>query len=140
MRRPGVRVPSAPPPSRLIIADVGVSPEESVQAALKLIQRDKVDILMQTGTSGQLQPALELFAMVDSQQDPGVAILTRGIPDLPYDLGYPTPPRQYRAGRLHRPGRGGALRRWRGQPRQLLRIPEPGLGVAAIDPETTASS
>jgi branched-chain amino acid transport system substrate-binding protein len=35
-----------------VIEDVGPSPEGSVQAALKLIQRDQVDILMQTGTSG----------------------------------------------------------------------------------------
>jgi D-serine dehydratase len=45
-------------------------------------------------------PALELFAMVESQQDPGVAILTMGIRDLPYDLGYPIPLRQYRDGKL----------------------------------------
>jgi D-serine dehydratase len=47
-------------------------------------------------------PALELFAMVESQKDPGIAILTMGIRDLPYDLGYPTPLRQYREGRLVR--------------------------------------
>jgi len=35
-----------------VIEDVGPSPEGSVQAALKLIQRDQVQILMQTGTSG----------------------------------------------------------------------------------------
>ncbi len=35
-----------------LLEDVGASPEGSVQAALKLIQRDNVDILMQTGTSG----------------------------------------------------------------------------------------
>jgi len=49
--------------------------------------------------SQSFQPALELFAMVQSQHDTGVAILTMGIRDLPYDLGYPTPLRQYRDGK-----------------------------------------
>ena len=47
-----------------------------------------------------LQPALELWALVQALQDPGVAILTMGIRDLPYDLGYPFPLRQYRDGTL----------------------------------------
>ena len=45
-----------------------------------------------------LQPALELWALVQALQDPGTAILTMGIRDLPYDLGYPFPLRQYRDG------------------------------------------
>jgi D-serine dehydratase len=44
-------------------------------------------------------PALQLWAMVQSMQDPGTAILTMGIRDLPYDLGYPAVLRQYRDGR-----------------------------------------
>jgi len=36
----------------LITEDVGSTPQGSVQAALKLIQRDRVDVLMQGGTSG----------------------------------------------------------------------------------------
>src|SRR6266853_1017047 len=32
--------------------DVGSTPQGSVQASLKLIQRDQVDVLMQGGTSG----------------------------------------------------------------------------------------
>jgi D-serine dehydratase len=44
-------------------------------------------------------PALELWAVVQSLQDPGVAIMAMGIRDLPYDLGYPRPLRQYRQGR-----------------------------------------
>jgi D-serine dehydratase len=47
-------------------------------------------------------PALEIWAMVQSMHDPGVAVLTMGIRDLPYDLGYPVPLRQYRDGRLVR--------------------------------------
>jgi D-serine dehydratase len=49
-----------------------------------------------------LRPALELWALVQSLQDPGTAILTMGIRDLPYDLGYPVPLRQYRDGALVR--------------------------------------
>jgi branched-chain amino acid transport system substrate-binding protein len=47
-----------------VIADVGVSPEGSVQAALRLIQQDHVDILMQTGTSGH---TLATIPIVDQQ-------------------------------------------------------------------------
>lgn len=43
-------------------------------------------------------PALEIWSIVQSLQDPGMAIMSMGIRDLPYDLGYPTPLRQYRAG------------------------------------------
>jgi D-serine dehydratase len=46
-----------------------------------------------------LQPALELWALVQALHDPGTAIMTMGIRDLPYDLGYPLPLRQYRDGR-----------------------------------------
>jgi D-serine dehydratase len=49
-----------------------------------------------------LQPALELWAIVQALHDPGTAIMTMGIRDLPYDLGYPVPLRQYREGRLLR--------------------------------------
>ena len=45
-----------------------------------------------------LQPALELWALVQGLHDPGTAIMTMGIRDLPYDLGYPCPLRQYRDG------------------------------------------
>jgi branched-chain amino acid transport system substrate-binding protein len=36
----------------VVLEDVGSTPQGSVQAALKLIQRDRVDVLMQGGTSG----------------------------------------------------------------------------------------
>jgi D-serine dehydratase len=49
-----------------------------------------------------LQPALELWALVQALHDPGTAIMTMGIRDLPYDLDYPVPLRQYRDGRLLR--------------------------------------
>jgi D-serine dehydratase len=49
-----------------------------------------------------LQPALELWALVQSLPDPGTAIMTMGIRDLPFDLDYPVPLRQYREGRLLR--------------------------------------
>lgn len=45
-------------------------------------------------------PALEIWAMVQAIHDPGVAVLTMGIRDLPYDLGYPAPLRRYRDGKL----------------------------------------
>lgn len=43
-------------------------------------------------------PALELWAAVQSLQDPGVAIVTMGRRDLPHDAGWPIPLRQYRDG------------------------------------------
>jgi D-serine dehydratase len=49
-----------------------------------------------------LQPALELWALVQSLPDPEMAIMTMGIRDLPYDLGYPFPLRQHRDGTLLR--------------------------------------
>jgi len=45
------------------------------------------------------KPALEMMATVVSLQDEGVAIMNMGIRDLPYDLGYPLPLRQYRDGK-----------------------------------------
>jgi branched-chain amino acid transport system substrate-binding protein len=36
----------------VVLEDTGSSPQGSVQAALKLIQRDRVDVIMQGGTSG----------------------------------------------------------------------------------------
>jgi len=42
------------------------------------------------------QPALELWALVQSLPDPGTAIMTMGVRDLPFDLDYPVPLRQYR--------------------------------------------
>jgi D-serine dehydratase len=45
------------------------------------------------------KPALEMFAGVVSLQDKGIAVMNMGIRDLPYDLGYPTPLRQYRDGK-----------------------------------------
>lgn len=36
----------------VVLEDVGSTPQGSVQASLKLIQRDRVDVLMQGGTSG----------------------------------------------------------------------------------------
>jgi D-serine dehydratase len=63
-------------------------------------------------TTGSFLPALELWAMVQSLQDPGTAILAMGIRDLPYDLGYPRPLRQYREGRqmADEAALGGALK------------------------------
>jgi D-serine dehydratase len=49
-----------------------------------------------------LAQALELWALVQSLQDPGTAIVTMGIRDLPFDLGYPVPLRQYRGETLVR--------------------------------------
>ena len=48
----------------------------------------------------EFKPALELWATVQSLQDVGTAILSMGIRDLPFDLGYPRPLRHYREGRL----------------------------------------
>jgi D-serine dehydratase len=49
-----------------------------------------------------LLPALELWAVVQALHDPATAIVNMGIRDLPYDLGYPVPLRQYRGGAMLR--------------------------------------
>jgi D-serine dehydratase len=49
-----------------------------------------------------LKPALELWALVQALHDPGTAIMTMGVRDLPFDLDYPVPLRQYRDGTLLR--------------------------------------
>ncbi len=56
-----------------------------------------------------LQPALELWALVQALHDPGTAIVGMGIRDLPYDLGYPVPLRQYRDGALVREVEGAGF-------------------------------
>ena len=49
-----------------------------------------------------LKAALELWALVQALPDAGTAIMTMGVRDLPFDLDYPVPLRQYREGRLLR--------------------------------------
>lgn len=49
----------------LVTEDVGSTPQGSVQAALKLIQRDRVDVLMQGGTSGH---TLATIPIADEQK------------------------------------------------------------------------
>lgn len=46
----------------------------------------------------QLRPALEAWAYVQSTPEPGLAILTMGKRDIPYDAGLPTPLQRYRPG------------------------------------------
>lgn len=55
-----------------------------------------------SAVSIHLTPALELWAMVESLQDPFVAVTTMGLRDMPYDLGYPIPLCQYREARCLR--------------------------------------
>jgi D-serine dehydratase len=45
----------------------------------------------------QLLAALELWSYIQSIPEPGLAILTMGKRDCPYDLSLPTPSRRYRA-------------------------------------------
>ena len=58
------------------------------------------------GASGHIRAstafkgALELWAMVESRPEPGLAIMTMGVRDLPHDSGFPVPLRQYRDGAL----------------------------------------
>jgi D-serine dehydratase len=47
-------------------------------------------------------PALELWAAVQTLPDPGVAIMSMGMRDLPYDIDLPIPLRQYRDGAMVR--------------------------------------
>jgi D-serine dehydratase len=48
--------------------------------------------------SGALEPALEAWAYVQSTPEPGLALLTMGKRDIPYDSGLPIPLRRYRPG------------------------------------------
>jgi D-serine dehydratase len=45
-----------------------------------------------------LQPALEAWAYVQSMPEPGLAFLSMGKRDVPYDSGLPVPFKRYRAG------------------------------------------
>lgn len=47
---------------------------------------------------GTLRPALELWSYVQSCPEPGLALLTMGKRDAPYDAGLPTPFLRYRPG------------------------------------------
>lgn len=48
--------------------------------------------------SGALLPALEAWSYVQSTPEPGLALLTMGKRDIPYDSGLPVPLRRYRPG------------------------------------------
>ena len=47
---------------------------------------------------GDLRPALEVWAYVQSLPEPGLAFLTMGKRDVPYDVGLPVPFTRYRPG------------------------------------------
>lgn len=47
---------------------------------------------------GELRPALEAWAYVQSRPEPGLAFLSMGKRDVPYDAGLPMPQRLYRPG------------------------------------------
>jgi D-serine dehydratase len=50
------------------------------------------------GTTPELQPALEIWAYVQSLPEPGLGFLTMGKRDVPYDAGLPVPLKLYRPG------------------------------------------
>jgi D-serine dehydratase len=51
-----------------------------------------------------LQPALEVWAHVQSMPEPGFAVIAMGKREVAYDAGLPLPLRRYRAGALSVPG------------------------------------
>lgn len=53
------------------------------------------------GFTGELKPALEIWSYVQSIPEPGLAILTMGKRDCPYDAGLPVPQALYRPGAGH---------------------------------------
>ena len=53
------------------------------------------------GCADELQPALEVWTTVQSQPEPGLALLTGGRRDLSFDIELPRPLQLARAGRLH---------------------------------------
>ena len=50
------------------------------------------------GWNGSLRPALEVWSYVQSCPEPGLALLTMGKRDVPYDAGLPKPFRRWRPG------------------------------------------
>ncbi|MEQ1768931.1 MAG: amino acid deaminase [Devosia sp.] len=50
------------------------------------------------GVQPELQPALEAWAYVQSMPEPGLAFLSMGKRDVPYDAGLPVPTKLYRPG------------------------------------------
>lgn len=50
------------------------------------------------GDQPNLQPALEIWAYVQSLPEPGLGFLTMGKRDVPFDAGYPVPFKRYRPG------------------------------------------
>lgn len=53
--------------------------------------------------NGRLEPALEVWAYVQSRPEPGRAILTMGKRDVSFDAGMPLPVRWFRPGDMQRP-------------------------------------
>jgi D-serine deaminase-like pyridoxal phosphate-dependent protein len=51
-----------------------------------------------------LQPAMEIWAHVQSLPEPGLAVIAMGKRDVAYDAGLPNPLRRYQAGRLEDKG------------------------------------
>lgn len=63
------------------------------------IYRDaQCGVLARTGLNEGLQPALEVWAHVQSMPEPGFAILALGKRDIAHDAGLPLPLRRYRPG------------------------------------------
>lgn len=50
------------------------------------------------GVQPELQPALEVWAYVQSLPEPGLGFLTMGKRDIPFDAGFPVPTKLYRPG------------------------------------------
>lgn len=55
------------------------------------------DQLERRGWKGKLRPALEIWSLVQSLPETGLAILTMGKRDCPYDMGFPRPQKVFRA-------------------------------------------
>ena len=57
-----------------------------------------IDGIHKKGCIGELKPAIETWSYVQSMPEPGLAILTMGKRDVPYDVGLPLPQRRFRPG------------------------------------------
>ncbi len=59
---------------------------------------DVIDGIHEAGLVSEIKPAIEAWSYVQSMPEPGLAILTMGKRDIPYDVGFPVPQRRCRNG------------------------------------------
>ena len=98
---------AAPPPVRVLLRSCCyVTHDHGMYAALSPL--DEHAATTEPVSFGSLQPALELWTHVNSAPEPGLALLTGGRRDVPYDAGLPVPLALVAAGTRERQPLDGA--------------------------------